>query len=132
MFGILLIIMCFCHVIDDYYLQGILASLKQKKWWEKNAPDPLYQGDYITALLIHGFSWSFMIHLPILYELINTNNTSDFSICIFIIGLIINLLIHSFVDNLKANKLKINLTQDQIIHFIQIFITWFIWYLLIG
>ena len=23
--------MCFCHIVDDYYLQGILASMKQKK-----------------------------------------------------------------------------------------------------
>ena len=32
--------MIFCHIIDDYYLQGWLASAKQKIWWEKNAPDP--------------------------------------------------------------------------------------------
>jgi hypothetical protein len=27
--------MCFCHIVDDYYLQGILASMKQKNWWTK-------------------------------------------------------------------------------------------------
>jgi len=26
------IAMLFCHVIDDYFLQGCLASLKQKAW----------------------------------------------------------------------------------------------------
>ena len=29
---ILIPIMIFCHVVDDYYLQGWLASAKQKKW----------------------------------------------------------------------------------------------------
>ena len=27
----LLILMIFCHIVDDYYLQGWLASAKQKK-----------------------------------------------------------------------------------------------------
>lgn len=34
----LLLLMIFCHIVDDYYLQGWLASAKQKKWWEENAP----------------------------------------------------------------------------------------------
>jgi hypothetical protein len=57
----LLLIMIFLHIVDDYYLQGFLASLKQKRWWEKNAPDKLYRKDYIMALLEHAFSWTFMI-----------------------------------------------------------------------
>lgn len=59
--------MLFCHIVDDYYLQGILASMKQKKWWQENAPDKLYEYDYLIALLMHGFSWAFMIMLPIAY-----------------------------------------------------------------
>ena len=39
--------MIFCHIVDDYYLQGKLASMKQKSWWEKNAPDRLYKYDYL-------------------------------------------------------------------------------------
>lgn len=57
--------MIFFHIVDDYYLQGWLASAKQKKWWEENAPQPLYKYDYIWALLMHSFSWAFMIMLPI-------------------------------------------------------------------
>ena len=30
---ILILCMFFCHIADDYYLQGWLASAKQKKWW---------------------------------------------------------------------------------------------------
>ena len=32
---LLLIGMIQLHIVDDYMLQGILASLKQKQWWEK-------------------------------------------------------------------------------------------------
>lgn len=32
-----LLAMVFCHIVDDYYLQGWLASAKQRKWWEENA-----------------------------------------------------------------------------------------------
>ena len=61
----ILFCMLFCHVVDDYYSQGILASMKQKSWWEKNAPDELYKNDYKMALFMHSFSWSFMIMLPL-------------------------------------------------------------------
>ena len=40
--------------------------------------------------------------------------------------LIVNLLIHMFVDNLKANEKKINLIQDQMIHIIQVIFTWWV------
>lgn len=36
---------------------------------------------------------------------------------------LINFIIHAFVDDLKANKKKINLCVDQSIHIIQIIIT---------
>ena len=45
----ILILMLFAHIVDDYYLQGWLASVKQKKWWEKNAPDKLYKFDYFIT-----------------------------------------------------------------------------------
>ena len=61
---LILFTMIFCHIVDDYYLQGWLASAKQKSWWEKNAPEKLYKYDYLAALFMHSFSWSFMIMLP--------------------------------------------------------------------
>lgn len=68
---IILISMIFCHIVDDYYLQGWLASAKQKSWWEKNAPDDLYKHDYMMALFMHSFSWTFMMMLaPTLYVII--------------------------------------------------------------
>ena len=117
----ILISMIFCHIIDDYYLQGWLASAKQKSWWIQNAPNNLYKNDYLMALFCHSFSWSFMIQLPVLIYSFYTH-LFIWNIILFII----NLIIHAFIDNLKANKLKINLIQDQIIHFIQIIIAWII------
>ena len=38
-----LIIMVFLHIVDDYYLQGVLATMKQKDWWIKNAPNKKYK-----------------------------------------------------------------------------------------
>ena len=48
---LLLILMLFAHVINDFGLQGILASMKQKSWWEKNNSANMYKYDYIVALL---------------------------------------------------------------------------------
>lgn len=41
--GFVYLLMIFCHIIDDYNLQGWLASAKQKEWWKKNAPEKLYE-----------------------------------------------------------------------------------------
>ena len=113
--------MIFMHIIDDYKLQqGVLANLKQKQWWEDNAPDRLYKFDYIWALLMHSFSWAFMIMLPIAY-VVNLDITF-----MFVIVFIANVLIHAFVDDLKANRKKINLIQDQTIHLMQIYFTFMI------
>jgi hypothetical protein len=116
--------MIFMHIVDDYYLQGWLASAKQKKWWNENAPQKLYRHDYIMALIMHSLSWAFMIMLPIAID-------RQFAVTwIYAVALIVNATIHGIVDNLKANKLKINLIQDQSIHIMQIVIT-FIVYLVI-
>lgn len=110
--------MIFCHVVDDFYLQGFLASLKQKKWWEKNAPAPLYKHDYIIALAIHSFSWAFMIMLPIAMFY-------HFDISgVFLWFLAGNIVAHASVDHTKANALKINLIQDQLFHIAQICVTY--------
>ncbi len=109
--------MIFFHIVDDYYLQGWLASAKQKSWWENNAPGKLYEHDYIWALTMHSFSWSFMIMLPIAY--INQFNVG-FE---FFILFVLNTIIHGITDNAKANWKLINLWQDQLIHMTQIVLT---------
>lgn len=114
-----LFLMLFLHICDDYYFQGILASMKQKSWWTKqeNYSD-VYQHDYIVALVEHAFSWTFMIMLPImiLYHFSFTPFIMFFFLC--------NWIIHGITDHCKANLKAINLIQDQTIHVCQIFLTW--------
>ena len=76
---------------------------------------PIYKYYYIVALIMHAFSWSFMVSLPILYL--------GFTKWI-VVAIILNTIIHGIVDDLKANKGKINLIVDQSIHITQIVITW--------
>ena len=116
----IVLLMIFCHIVDDYYLQGWLASSKQKKYWKENAPEKMYKYDYIWALLMHSFSWSFMIMLPIAYVY-----SFDLNV-LFLVLFLVNMAVHAFVDDLKANKRKINLWTDQLIHLSQITITAFI------
>lgn len=118
----ILLLMYLLHIIDDFVFQPIcLSKLKQKSWWKNNIKDKnelkKYGNDYITAIIIHSFSWAIMIHLPLfLYA-------SDIFLAI---SIVINTLIHCKVDDKKANLKLYNLTQDQTIHIIQIGITFFV------
>lgn len=116
----ILCLMIFAHIVDDYYLQGVLASMKQKAWWKDNAPMEMYRFDYIAALLAHAFSWAFMIMLPVALA-------SELSIApwLYSTGLIVNMGIHAIVDDLKVNRKTINLITDQFVHVIQIMVTWY-------
>lgn len=121
---LILFIMIFCHLIDDYKLQGILANMKQRKWWKENANKYLYRNDYKMALIEHAFSWSFTTTLPFLVIAFVQNNS--LLAILLIVNYIINTAIHAFVDDLKANKFKINLVEDQLAHLLQIICTWII------
>lgn len=115
--AVLLLCMIFCHIVDDYYFQGLLANLKQKSFWEMTALDKMYKYDYIMALIMHSLSWSFMIMLPLLvYFDFNPPN-------LFFVLYAVNTAVHAIVDDLKANKRQINLITDQSIHIAQILAT---------
>lgn len=114
------LLMIFCHIVDDYYLQGWLASAKQKKYWEENAPDKMYKHDYIWALIMHSFSWAFMVMLPVAFFMkFNIDNH-------FVVMFLWNIGVHALTDNAKANEKKINLIKDQIIHLLQIAATFMV------
>ena len=117
----LLLCMIFMHIIDDYYLQGILASMKCRSWWKNNAPEKMYENDYKMALAMHGFSWTFMIMIPVVIYLVMNDKISE---PIFVLWFTINMITHALVDDTKANDKKINLCTDQTIHLIQIVATW--------
>ena len=121
----ILYIMILLHIIDDFVLQtNTLSKLKQKNWWINETKKlslsfEKYKYDYLMALFIHSLSWSIMIHLPIMILC----NISDFSL---FLSVFINMLVHFTVDDLKANRGQINLIHDQIIHLIQIIMTFII------
>lgn len=113
-----LFLMLFLHVVDDFYLQGCLANMKQRSWWQKHESyNSKYEHDYMVALVMHSFSWAFMVMLPIAM-------VHKFNVGIrFTIMLILNTIIHGIVDDKKANKQKFNLIQDQTIHIFQVVYT---------
>lgn len=112
------LLMIFMHIVDDYYLQRILASMKQRDWWKENAPAKMYERDYVVALLMHAFSWAFMIMLPIAFSM-------GFAIDVnFGVAFAGNLAIHAIADHEKANLKSINLIADQSVHMFQILVTW--------
>ena len=117
----LFVLMFLAHCIDDFCLQGVcLVNLEQKSWWEKNANNKKYKNDYIISLLIHAFEWSAVINIV----MIIFGVSNEFLACSFIV----NGLIHALVDDLKANRFKINLIQDQTIHILQIIVTVLLYY----
>lgn len=87
---------------------------------EENNPEYLYRYDYLMALAEHAFSWSFMINLPLLITYFILGK----SLYILLPSYIINIIIHAYIDNLKANRFKINLILDQLYHMMQIVVTW--------
>lgn len=124
--AIIFFAMVFLHIIDDYVLQSFsLCNLKQKDYWrEQKGYNKKYKNDYITALFCHAFSWSFMIHIPIM--IINwiyfSNSMPHLRMLMF--TLIGNFIIHAIIDEIKANLKMINLYEDQAFHLIQITFTW--------
>ena len=118
-----LILMCmlFLHIVADYLMQGILANMKQRSWWEQNAPDPLYENDYKIALAEHAFSWTFMIMLPITIMMVVNDNILIIPWSILFLA---NCIIHAWIDNLKANVGNTSLFVDQTIHICQVYATW--------
>ena len=112
------LLMILCHIIDDFVLQPIcLSKLKQKSWWEENAPNPLYKDDYKVGLFIHSLSWSIMIILPVMFL------WTTIPWLVLLITIAINCGVHYIVDDAKANKKKINLATDQKTHLLQILVT---------
>lgn len=126
----LLAMMIVLHIFADFHLQGILANMKQRRWWEKQECEFVNEmtdlgadrvdwiscdNDYIPALLLHAFEWSFIICIPLMWFI-------GFDWSIFV-ALIINTVLHAYIDHMKCNAFQINLIEDQLLHFAQILLT---------
>ena len=133
-FLIIFLSMIFMHIVDDYYLQGKLAQLKQNSFWKNKNNynfDPSSDNymsldnymhkcrfDHYVALFMHSFSWTFMINIPMVL-----NSYYRIEPYVFAIEFITNLIIHMVTDDLKANAHEISLLEDQTVHILQIIIT---------
>lgn len=116
------------HILEDFHLQGILASMKQKSWWQSECnklgikyESSKYKHDHIISLCIHALENSIFITLPLIIDGLIATLTINPNNCLFIGWVFIifaNTVVHAFIDNFKCNNKGINLIIDQILHFI--------------
>lgn len=107
--------MLLMHTVADFHLQGSMAELKQQKEWAEYSPK--YCHDYLAALALHGLEWSLCLMLPVVAF-------NGWQVTPLIGGLILlNAGVHAVIDDLKCNRLRINLVQDQMLHLVQILAT---------
>ena len=112
-----LVLMLLGHLVSDYTLQGWLADGKQKSWWRKmfggheDAVPDKYRRDYIAALVCHALYWSIFICAPF------------YASSWFLAAVVLNTVAHAIIDDLKTNRFKLNLIQDQLLHLGQIMLT---------
>ena len=114
-FQFTILFMLLMHLVADYTLQGWLADGKQMSWWkrqfggfEDSIVPKKYRYDYIAALVCHSLYWSILICIPF------------YASPIVWVAVLVNTVVHAIVDDLKANRKKLNLIEDQLIHAVQI------------
>lgn len=142
----ILFLMLLMHYIEDFHLQGCLANLKQKKWWEKQMSDndvhshyalehSIYKNDYKMSLFAHSIENALFVMLPLMIDLLISELTTDYlrnTWILFVPFIALICVSHYIIDDLKANKMKINLVQDQILHIIFILIVFLLAFYGIG
>ena len=129
--AIMLLTMIFLHVVADFNLQtDEMKKWKQKLWWDNNYPDELYEDDYKMILAIHSFVWSFVIHIPIMAYIL------FYDIHLDVFGLLwtilLNVIAHYIIDDMKANQRKISLLMDQALHYTAVTATWLVYMFWLG
>lgn len=118
LYVIVLILMLLAHFFADFYLQGILADIKQEQWWkQQEGYNSKYKYDYVAALAIHSAEWTLWVMIPLFL-------LPHLDLGIFLILAALNIVVHSLTDNSKANYRDINLVQDQALHLAQIAFTY--------
>lgn len=111
--------MIFCHIIADFHIQNsFMAKFKQKREWRIGYGNK-YLSDWIPILAVHAFSWSFFTFLPLLYYVY----TKDITFYTLSGIILLNAIVHFIVDDQKCNRFTINLIIDQVMHILQIVLT---------
>lgn len=149
----ILFLMLLMYYIEDFHLQGCLANLKQKKWWEKEVAENLihskydddrhrkillrysrYKNDYKMSLFAHSIENALFVMLPMIVDML----ISEFTHCLqntwilFIPSAILICVSHYLIDDSKANEMKINLVQDQLYHLCIILLIFLCYFPIIG
>lgn len=118
LYMIVLILMFLAHIFADFHLQGILADMKQEQWWKRQERyNSKNKYDYIAALEIHSVEWTFWMMIPLLL-------LPHLDLGMFLLLAALNIVVHSWTDDCKANYRDISLVQDQVIHLAQIAFTY--------
>ena len=141
----ILFLMLLMHYIEDFHLQGCMANLKQKKWWEEQMSDnelqshyilehSIYKNDYKMGLFAHSIENAIFVMLPLIIDLLISEFTHNLqnTWILFIPSTILVCLSHYGIDNQKANEMKINLIQDQLYHLVIILLIFVSYFWVIG
>lgn len=122
---IILVSMLAMHVIGDWVLQTpLMCDLKQKAWWQQNYGFQKNARDYKMVILMHSMLWSACVMMPVLvYQL--WIGCSDLKAIVLLLVFVINMLVHAWIDDLKANKDKLSLVDDHAVHLLQVAIIFF-------
>ena len=113
--------MLLLHLFADFTMQGWFANGKQKSWWLEMCEKlgfsfGPYKYDYICALIGHAVYWTLITFSPIIFF-------ADWpSVCSLGLFVAVQAFIHADIDDLKANRFKINLIADQLLHIVQIIV----------
>ena len=123
---LVLLIMIYLHILDDFVLQNCLAKLKQKDHWADIVKDhPLYKYDYIMALIAHATEWTTTVSIPIFISFF-IKPVDTFLKVVFLLIYVLTIFLHAHIDDRKANLKDINLIIDQFLHVIQTIGLWFV------
>lgn len=122
------ITMVLLHILEDFHLQGILANMKQKSWWQSECvklgityDSSKYRHDHVISLIVHALENSIFITLPLIIDGLIATFTTNPNNSLFIGWAFIifaNTVVHAIIDDFKCNSKGINLIVDQILHFI--------------
>lgn len=121
---LLLIAMIWCHLDNDFRKQGILASMKQKSWWEQQEGyNDTYEFDYIAALWAHAIWWGIELHIPVIAYIWYKGQLTPAHIGLLVFVMVVQIATHKIIDDAKANLKLINLMIDQSLHAFQIVVS---------
>ena len=127
--AICIILMLLLHILADFHLQGKLCDLKREEYWkrtcEKEQVDLYqYRNDYKVAMVAHCIEWTIIVmSAPAIISWLHYEIVHPLFWSCFFILMGLNTLFHYQIDDMKANRYKINLLTDQLLHLMQIVLT---------